>query len=204
MDAGRGAPHDLPLDSAPPLSFSSGMNEPNHASEPHNPSTVISHDPPFVQRLMPPQKPKKGPDKWTIALVIACAAAVIGWFVMGAMHQSAAPPPSEYEVDVAQYVNIDDLCAAYRTNEVGADQAYRQKRIRVIGEIEAISRAAFSDAPHLYIAGSQKGCKVSAFFEESAAHAVGKTRVGERATAECVCAGLSLGTPVLKKCTMPY
>lgn len=142
-----------------------------------------------------------GISKGMAALLAAGAALTVGIILISTMKPRTPhdEQTSEY-VKTAQWVNIDTLFSEYVANEVGADEAYRHKRIRTTGTVRSISRSAFSDAPHVEVGGQSQKTSASLFFKKSEDPKVGRLSVGGSVTAECECSGKTMGSPVLRDC----
>jgi tRNA_anti-like len=110
-----------------------------------------------------------------------------------AEHQAIEDPST------AVVVSADQLHADYKANEVGADNAYRGKALRVTGAVQAIKKD-FTDAPYLVLWTKNEFEGVHARFENDAALA--QLRVGQHVTVRCIGDNVVMGSPVLRGCVL--
>jgi hypothetical protein len=94
-------------------------------------------------------------------------------------------------------LKASELLAEYRANEVGADDRYKGKRLRVAGLVASVERSAFGDIVVELDAGD---ALVRAECNESAKAEVGKLAPKQATLLECTVRGMVLGTPMLGKC----
>lgn len=88
-----------------------------------------------------------------------------------------------------------ELAAQYKSNEVGADQKYKGKRLRVAGHVELVERTVFGDAVVQFKEGD-----VRAEIAKNAETGAGELEAGKAALLECTGRGLVLGAPRLDEC----
>ena len=107
------------------------------------------------------------------------------------------PPPSARPIEAT----AADLARAYDRNEVGADQRFRGKRVRVSGTVEKIGKGV-DDSPYVILAGSGSTPVECVFDEASTPPEVGKLRPGKWVQLEGTGTGLTIGIAGLGACAL--
>lgn len=102
----------------------------------------------------------------------------------------ATAPPEE--------VTARTLVAEYSKNEVGADERFKEKRVRVTGKIESVGKD-ISDEPYVALSGGDELRSVQLFFADPKHANLGGLRRGQALTAICEVDGL-MGNVLLKDC----
>src|SRR5262249_51198809 len=94
-------------------------------------------------------------------------------------------------------VTADDLHAAYKRNEVAADEKYRGKVLDVTGAVQRI-RKDIRDVPYVELWTSNEFEPVWAYFQDPAG--LSTLSAGRHITARCVGGNVAIGSPMLRGC----
>jgi hypothetical protein len=164
--------------------------------------------------------PKRGMGGGTIALiVIAC---MFGGCVMcGALGaaskkdgeqqataggaarapEKAAPTPTTKPKPEAVAVTASQLFSDYQANEVGADEKYKGRPLRVSGSVTDIKKD-FTDSIVVHLRSSNQFMPVDAHVEDSEKGKAAQLAKGENVTVRCEGGGMIIGRPQLTDCTI--
>jgi hypothetical protein len=96
-------------------------------------------------------------------------------------------------------VTPDDLLDAYKANEVGADQAYRGKRLLVVGSVKKVSKN-FLGQIMVDLSTDERFSWVTARLEKETEKQTAQLKPADRIKLHCVGEGMTLGFPFVGKC----
>lgn len=153
-----------------------------------------------------------------LAFVILC---IGGLFLFGALlfgrnGQTERPrPPQEQYPDTPHFsekvpeavdeppiqINAPYLYAAYKDNEIAADQIYKGKIVEVSGTVGRI-RKDFADNAILELMTSNQFESVSAYLKDDSVSFAATLSPGNSVTVLCRGAGMIVGSPMLKDCSI--
>jgi uncharacterized membrane protein YvbJ len=95
-------------------------------------------------------------------------------------------------------VTAEDLAAAYKANEVSADNKYKGKRLLVSGTVDSINKD-FKNSIWVGLATDNQFLPIHA--EGFVPQQVSEWRKGNKIEITCIGAGMVVGSPLLKECT---
>jgi len=142
-----------------------------------------------------------------LLMIFAVLASVFGTcLVCGkAVHDVAEKSRVQSEADdsaIASYVPIDvsavDLGAAYKTNEVSADNRYKGKVLRVSGVVDHIAKDILDD-PHVILRSQDSFGGVSCSFGRSDV-SIAQLVPGQSVVVRGIGDGYIVGSPRLRRC----
>ncbi len=93
-----------------------------------------------------------------------------------------------------------ELASKYDTNEVAADERFKERRFIVSGEVEAVKKSVISGS-YVILKGSGLLRNVQCFFDESANASLATLSPGQKISIIGTCSGL-MGNVNLKNCAM--
>jgi hypothetical protein len=96
-------------------------------------------------------------------------------------------------------VTADRLQADYAANEVGADNVYRGKVLRVTGAVQAIKKD-ITDHPYMILWTRNEFEGVQARFDTDGA--LGRVSTGQHVTVRCIGDNVIMGSPMLRQCVL--
>lgn len=95
---------------------------------------------------------------------------------------------------------VRTVVKAYNANEVAADNVYKGKRIRVIGEVRNIGKDVL-DRPYLAFGEAFSG--LNCYFGKEHAGELATMSKGDLVVVDGDCRGLTVGRVVLNDCSLP-
>lgn len=99
-------------------------------------------------------------------------------------------------------VNLETLWRAYDANEVRANQAYKGKRIELVGTVADIDVTLGSIS--LTLRGANRWHKVHAAMKDSMAEHVSSLNKGDSVRVRCDVGGKMFSEPMLRECAFAY
>lgn len=150
---------------------------------------------------MPPKK--KGMPWWAwvgmaFLLFFAGCVAICAIGIKG-VSDEAAKQKEEFEKAEAIKITASELAAAYKKNEVAADEKYKNKKIEVTGTIESID-SGVGDEPRIRLESGELFVAVT--LEGVPKDEAKKLNKGEKVKAVCKGDGEIIGSPQLKDCKL--
>lgn len=143
--------------------------------------------------------------KWSGAIIVALI--VLGVMIDSERGKSNASKPTEVvvreEASPPVSVTADALLAAYKENEIAANQKYKDKRLLLSARIASIE-ADIGDDPYLVLsAGSEfEFNRPHARMARSEAASAAALKKGQKITLLCIGASEIAGTPMLDDCSI--
>lgn len=135
--------------------------------------------------------------KWAIIIGIIIVLAAIG-SVMSKKEKEKESIVREQAAKEAVEVNAGDIFQAYKENEVGADQKFKGKWLKVKGKISKIGKDITDDAYVLFdVSDALFGVQV--FFEKENQGDLANLAPGQTVVVVCQGDG-KMGSVMLKKC----
>lgn len=150
---------------------------------------------------MPPKK--KGMPWWAwvgmaFLLFFAGCVAICAIGIKGVSDQ-AEKEKEEFEKAEAIKVTAAELAAAYKKNEVAADEKYKGKKIEITGTVESIDSGA-GDEPRVQLEGGEMFITVT--LQDIPKDEAKKLSKGDKVKAVCKGDGEIIGFPKLKDCKL--
>lgn len=115
---------------------------------------------------------------------------------VAASENPAMPEPS-------MSVSAVKLWSDYQANEVAADNAYKNRRLAVSGQISGIKKD-FMDKTYLLLASPNEFMDVHADLKGEYVSEAAGLRVGQMVVLDCDGGGMIVGSPVLRDCSIQH
>lgn len=132
---------------------------------------------------------------------LLCAAALMGALIACKGGEKGAGSGSSAANEKPIVVKATDLFDDYHKNEVAADEKYKDKTLRVVGIIASIDKDALNNIV-LRLATANQFQTVMATMKDSEKSKVMTLSKGQPASVECRGAGMIIGAPSLRDCTV--
>lgn len=118
---------------------------------------------------------------------------------------SSAPVDSGHPVvpEPSMSVSAVKLWSDYQANEVAADNVYKGRRLAVSGQVSGIKKD-FMDKSFLTLASPNEFMDVHADLEDEYVSEAANLRQGQMILLECDGAGMMIGSPILKNCSIHH
>lgn len=135
--------------------------------------------------------------KWAIIIGVILVLAAIGSAVSGKKKEEEAIVRQQAAKEAVE-VNAGDIFKSYKENEVGADQKFKGKWLKVKGKISKIGKDITDDAYVLFdVSDALFGVQV--FFEKENQGDLADLAPGQTVVVVCMGDG-KMGNVMLKKC----
>ena len=126
----------------------------------------------------------------------------VGWIVWVLACGGGSPSRSRDSIGDTPGIEVtaSDLVAAYKANEIAADQRYKNQVVRVRGTVDGIGKDILA-SPYVTLSGAPEDSfrSVQAFFPKDSESALANIQKGQTLTVRCRVDGLMMNV-LLKEC----
>lgn len=138
--------------------------------------------------------------KWALGCILGVWVVAIVFNV--AMNVAFPPSPQTRaflaSIDDEREVSAGELFDRYRENEIAADRDYKDRRVKITGEVATVG-TTFT-GPYVTLAVGRGFSQLSAFFDNASKAQLAELRKGEQVAIVCTVQGLMLGDVTASHC----